>query len=85
MVTIDLSQIKQIQKEMLKLQNRNWKTIQDQFAEFEHNCHILPDCDQLLYPKQQISFNYDTVSSLLTFIFENVNCTEFRFKLTCLT
>ena len=39
---------------------------------FEHNIHVLRDCDQLLFARQQINFNCDTFSSLLAVTFANI-------------
>ena len=57
---------------MLEIQNRNWKVIEEQFKVFEHNIHVLRDCDQLLFLRQQINFNYDTISSFLAITFANI-------------
>ena len=72
MVTSELNSIKQAQDEMIQIQNRNWEVIQEHFEVFKQNIHILRDCDQLLFTRQQINFNYDTVSSLLAITFTNV-------------
>ena len=39
---------------------------------FEQNFHILSDCDKLLFANQQLNFNFDTVSSLLSMIHASV-------------
>ena len=70
MVTSELNSIKQAQDEMIKIQNRNWEVIQEHFEVFKQNNHTLRDCDQRLFTRQQINFNYDTVSSLLAITFE---------------
>ena len=41
-------------------------------AVYEQNFHILRDCDQLLFANQQLNFNFDTVSSLLSMIHSSV-------------
>ena len=41
-------------------------------AVYEQNFHILRDCDQLLFANQQLNFNFDTVSSLLSMIHASV-------------
>ena len=71
-VTTELAALKSVQKEMLGIQNRNWKVIREHFETFEHNIHVLRDCDQLLFSRQQINFNYDIISSLLVVTFANV-------------
>ena len=61
MVTTELEALKSVQKEMLEVQNRNWRFIEEQFEVFQHNIHVLRDCDQLLFSRQQNNFNYDTI------------------------
>ena len=72
MVTTELEALKSVQKEMLEVQNRNWRIIEEHFEVFQHNIHVLRDCDQLLFSRQQINFNYDTISSLLALTFANI-------------
>ena len=72
MVTSELAAIKSVQKEMIEVQNRNWQIIEEHFEMFRENIHVLRDCDQLLFSRQQINFNYDTISSLLAITFANV-------------
>ena len=72
MVTSELAAIKCVQKEMLDVQNRNWQVIEEHFKLFQDNIHVLRDCDQLLFSRQQINSNYDTISSLLAITFANV-------------
>ena len=72
MVTTELEALKSVQKEMLEVQNRNWRIIGEHFEVFEHNIHVLRDCDQLLFSRQQINFNYDTISLLLALTFANI-------------
>ena len=57
---------------MLEVQNRNWQIIEEHFNVFQDNIHVLRDCDQLLFSRQQINFNYDTISSLLAVTFANI-------------
>ena len=73
MVTSELAAIKSVQKEMIVL-NRNWKIILEHFdfEMFRENIHVLRDCDQLLFSRQQININYDTISSLLAITLANV-------------
>ena len=61
-----------IQSEMAATQDKNWVIIQEQLAVYEQNFHILRDCDQLLFANQQLNFNFDTVSSLLSMIHASV-------------
>ena len=72
MVATELEALKSVQKEMLEVQNRNWRIIEEQFEVFQHNIHVLRDCDQLLFSRQQINFIYDTISSLLALTFANI-------------
>ena len=72
MVSKELQAIKQAQNEMLEIQNQNWNIIEQQFEIFARNIHILRDCTQMLYSRQQINFNYDSVSSLLALAYANV-------------
>ena len=72
MVTTELEALKSVQKEMLEVQNRNWRIIEEHFEVLQHNIHVLRDCDQLLFSRQQIIFNYDTISSLLALTFANI-------------
>ena len=72
MVTTELEVLKSVQKEMLEVQNRNWRIIEEHFEVFQHNIHVLRDCDQLLFSRQQINFNHDTISSLLALTFANI-------------
>ena len=72
MVTTELDVLKSVQQEMLEVQNRNWKLIAEHFEVFQHNIHVLRDCDQLLFTRQQVNFNYDTISSLLALTFANI-------------
>ena len=72
MVTTELEALKSVQKEMLEVQKRNWRTIEEHFEVFQHNIHVLRDCDQLLFSKQQINFNYDTISTLLALTFAKI-------------
>ena len=60
-VTTESEALKSVQKEMLEVQNRNWRIIEEHSEVFQHNIHVLRDCDQLLFSRQQINFNYDTI------------------------
>ena len=71
-VTSELAAIKSVQKQMAEVQNRNWQLIEEHFKIFQDNIHVLRDCDQVLFSRQQINFNYDTISSLLAITFANI-------------
>ena len=57
---------------MAATQDKNWVIIQEQLAFNEQTFHILRDCYQLLFANQQLNFNFDTVSSLLSMIHASV-------------
>ena len=69
MVTTELEALKSVQKEMLEVQNRNWRIIEEHFEVFQHNIHVLRNCDLLLFSRHQINFKYDTISTLLALTF----------------
>ena len=71
-VTKELEALKSVRKELLEVQNRNWRIIEEHFEVFQYNIHVLRYCDQLLFSRQQIYFNYDTISSLLALTFANI-------------
>ena len=68
----ELAAINEIQADMTATQNKNWALIEQQFAVFERNFHVLRDCDQMLFSNQQLNFNFDTLSSLLSLIHASV-------------
>ena len=72
MVTSELAAIKSVQKVMIEVQNRNWQIIEEHFEMFRENIHVPRDCDQLLFSRQQVNFTYDTISSLLSITFSNI-------------
>ena len=72
MVENELAALHDIQRELVDTQNKNWALIQQQFYVFEHNFHVLRDCNQLLFSNQQLNFNFDTLSSLLAMIHASV-------------
>ena len=72
LVENELAALNAIQSEMAATQDQNWAIIQEQLAVYEQNFHILRDCDQLLFANQQLNFNFDTVSSLLSMIHASV-------------
>ena len=84
MVTSELAAIKTVQNEMLEVHNRNWQIIEEHFKVIQDNIHVLRDCDQLLFSRQQINFNYDSISSLLAITFANIKVIEAPFTRTVL-
>ena len=72
LVKNELAALNAIQAEMSATQNRNWEIIQEQFDVFEHNFHILRDCNQMLFSNQQLNFNFDTLSSLLSMVHASI-------------
>ena len=64
--------MKSVQKEMLEVQNRNGQIIEEHFQVFQDNNHVLQDCDSLLFSRQQINSNYDTICSLLAITFASL-------------
>lgn len=72
LVSDELRELRKIQQEMATAQNKNWKVVEEQFSIFEKNIHALVDCDQQLYARQQINFNYDTISALLSLVYTNI-------------
>ena len=71
MVTTELEALKSVQKEMLEVQNRNWRIIAEHFEVFHYNVHILRNCGQLLFTRQQINFKFFTIPLLLTLTYAN--------------
>ena len=61
-----------IQRQIIETQNRNWRTIEKQFNVFQQTIHEMRNRDQLLYTRQQVNFNFDTISSLLSLTYSNV-------------
>ena len=72
LVSEELKELKTIQQQMAETQNKNWEIVEEQFAVFEKNMHALNDCYQQIYARQQINFNFDTISSLLYLIYTNI-------------
>ena len=68
----ELAALNAIQSVMAATQDKNWVSIQEQLAAYEQNYHILRDYDQFLFASQQLNFNFDTVSSLLSMIHASV-------------
>ena len=78
LVENELAALNAIQSEMAATQDKTWVIIQEQLAVYEQNFIyeqtylILRDCAQLLFANQQLNFNFDTVSSLLSTIHASV-------------
>ena len=72
LVEKELAALNALQSEMAATQDKNWVVIQEQSAVYEQSVHFLRDCDQLLFANQQLNFNFDTVSSLLSKIHASV-------------
>ena len=72
LISSELSEINRIQQEIVEIQNQNWHVISSQLDVFAQNIHALRDCTQLLFSRQQINFNFDTLSSLLNLMFTNI-------------
>ena len=71
-VSKELQAIRDIQQQMQDIQNANWKIISEQMQIFKDNIREMRNCDQLLYSRQQINFNFDTVASLLSLYYSNI-------------
>ena len=71
-ISNELAEIKNIQKQTIENQNKNWKVVQEQFETIQGNFHILRDCTQTLFSNQQLNFNYDTASSLLAVLHADI-------------
>ena len=72
LVSKELTELKKVQDELISIQNHIWKIIDEQLDTFANNIHILRNCDQLLISRQQINFNYDSFSSLLSLAYANI-------------
>ena len=72
LVKNELAALNAIQAEMSATQIRNWVIIQEQFDVFEQNFHILRDCKQMLFSNQQLNFNFDSLSSLLSMVHASI-------------
>ena len=60
--------------------NQKWATIEEQFEKFPNKIHFLRNCDKVLFSRQQIYFDYDSVSFLVAFRFSKIKL--FRWVLT---
>ena len=68
LVTNELAALNAIQTQVASTPNRNWVNIQKKWNKFEQNFHILRDCNQMLISNEQLSFNFDSLSSLLPMV-----------------
>ena len=57
--------------QIIETQNENWQRIEKQFQVLRKNVHMR-NCDQLLYTRQQVNVNFDTISSLFSLVYSNV-------------
>ena len=71
-VSKDLALLHEIQDQIIETQNENWQKIERQFQVLRDNIHDMRNCDQLLYTRQQVNFNFDTISSLLSLAYSYV-------------
>ena len=72
LVTNENAEIRRIEQLMAENQNKNWNIIEEPFSTIGRNFHILSDCKQTLYSKQQLIYNLDTVASLLNLVYAEV-------------
>ena len=80
--------IRQAHDEFVKVQNENWRIVEEQFDIFSRNIHLLRDCTQLLFSRQQLNFNYDSVASQLQLAYTNIRTYRsalYAFKLNLMT
>ena len=71
-VSRELQSIYDVQNQMAEIQNANWHLISEQLETFRQDIHEMRNCDQLLFTRQQINFNFDTVASLLALFYSNI-------------
>ena len=64
--------IRDIQKQVQDIQNANWKLISEQLQIFKNDIHEMRNCDQLLYSRQRVNFNFDTVASRLSLYYSSI-------------
>ena len=57
---------------MQELHKASWRNFADQLETLCDNIYVVRNCDQSLFSRQQINFNFDTVSSLLSLIYANL-------------
>ena len=71
-VSKELKAIHDIQNQMAEIQNENWEVIQNQLETYRNEIHKMRNCDQLLFTRQQINFNFDTIASLLSLYYSSI-------------
>ena len=71
-VSKELHKLHDLQEQMRSIQNANWEVMATQMDTFKQDMHLMRNCDQMLYSRQQINFNFDTVSSLLSLFYSNI-------------
>ena len=71
-VSRELQSIYDVQNQMAEIQNANWQLISEQLETFRQDIHEMRNCDQLLFTRQQINFNFDPVASLLALFYSNI-------------
>ena len=71
-ISKDLALLHEIQNQIIDTQNQNWQKIETQFQVFRENIHVMRNCDQLFFRRQEVNFIFDTISSLLGLIYSNV-------------
>ena len=68
LVENDVTALNALHSEMAATQVRNWVLIGEHLAIYEQDFHFSPDCDQLSFANEQLNFNFDKVSFLLSVI-----------------
>ena len=71
-VSKELHKLHDLQEQMRSIQNANREVMATQMDTFKQDMHLMRNCDQMLYSRQQINFNFDTVSSLLSLFYSNI-------------
>ena len=71
-VSKELEMLHGVQRQLIEIHKENWRAIEKQFNVFQQNIHAMKNSDQPLYTRQQVNFNFDTISSLLSLIYSNV-------------
>ena len=66
------AEVQCIEQLMGENQNKNCKIIEEQFQTTEKKFHIPRDCTQTLYSNQKLTFNLDTIASVLNFVYAEV-------------
>ena len=69
LISNGMSEFQKAQIEMTENQNKNWKIVQKQFDVFEKNFLVLRNYNEILFSNQQLNFNFNTVSSLLSILY----------------